>query len=77
LVVREGLGATVAGLGAGLLAAVFLTRLMRSVLFGVDPLDVFAFAAAPLVLIPIAVIACLLPASRAAQTDPIEALRNE
>jgi putative ABC transport system permease protein len=77
LVVREGLGATVAGLGAGLLAAVFLTRLMRSVLFGVGPLDVFAFAAAPLVLIPIAVIACLLPASRAARTDPIEALRNE
>jgi len=77
LVVREGLGATIAGLGAGLVAAVFLTRLMRSVLFGIGPLDVFAFTAAPLVLIPIAVIACLLPASRAAQTDPIEALRNE
>ena len=77
LVVREGLGATIAGLATGLVAAVFLTRLMRSVLFGIGPLDVVAFAAAPLVLIPIAVIACLVPASRAAQTDPIEALRNE
>jgi putative ABC transport system permease protein len=77
LVVREGLGATIAGLGAGLVAAVLLTRLMRGVLFGVGPLDIFAFAAAPLVLIPIAVAACLLPATRAAQTDPIEALRIE
>jgi putative ABC transport system permease protein len=77
LVVREGVGATMAGLAAGLVAAVLLTRLMRSVLFGIGPLDIVAFAAAPLVLIPIAVVACLLPASRAAQIDPIEALRNE
>ena len=48
---------------------------MQSVLFGVGPLDLVAFAAAPLILIPIAVVACLLPAARAARTDPIEALR--
>jgi putative ABC transport system permease protein len=77
LVVREGLGATMTGLAAGLVAAIFLTRLMQSVLFGVSPLDLVAFAAAPAILIPIAVAACWLPASRAAQTDPIEALRSE
>ena len=47
---------------------------MQSVLFGVGPLDLVAFAAAPLILIPIAIAACLLPASRAARTNPIEAL---
>jgi ABC-type lipoprotein release transport system permease subunit len=47
------------------------------VLFGVGPLDLVAFAAAPFILIPIAVVACLLPAARAARTDPIEALRSE
>jgi putative ABC transport system permease protein len=77
LVVREGLGATTTGLAAGLAAAAGLTRLMQSVLFGVGPLDLVAFAAAPALLIPVAVVACLLPAIRAAQTDPIEALRSE
>jgi ABC-type antimicrobial peptide transport system permease subunit len=77
LVVREGLGATMTGLAAGLVAAIFLTRLMQGVLFGVSPLDLVAFAAAPTILIPIAVVACWLPASRAARTDPIEALRSE
>ncbi len=77
LVIREGLGATVAGLACGLVAAALLTRLMQSVLFGVGPLDVIAFTAAPLILIPIAVAACLLPASRAARTNPMEALRSE
>jgi putative ABC transport system permease protein len=77
LIVREGLGATVAGLAAGLVATAFLTRLMQSVLFGVGPLDFVAFVAAPLVLIPIAVVACLIPAGRAAQTDPMDALRSE
>jgi putative ABC transport system permease protein len=77
LVIREGLGATTAGLVLGLASAAGLTRLMQSVLFGVGPLDLVAFATAPFILIPIAVVACLLPAARAARTDPIEALRAE
>jgi ABC-type lipoprotein release transport system permease subunit len=77
LVVREGLGATIGGLVVGLAAAALLTRLMQSVLFGIGPLDLVAFVAAPLVLIPIAVLACLIPARRAGHTDPMEALRSE
>jgi ABC-type lipoprotein release transport system permease subunit len=65
------------GLVLGLVAAAGLTRLMQTVLFGVGPLDLVAFAAAPLILIPIALLACLLPAGRAARADPIEALRSE
>ena len=61
----------------GVAGALALTRLMQSLLFGVGPLDLVAFAAAPALLIPVALVACLIPASRAAQTDPLEALRSE
>jgi putative ABC transport system permease protein len=77
MVIREGLAVTLLGLGAGLIAAAALTRLMRGVLFGVAPLDPMSFMAAPFLLIPVAVLACLIPASRAARTDPAEALRTE
>jgi putative ABC transport system permease protein len=77
LVVREGLTTTAIGLCLGLLGAAALTRFMRSALFGVAPLDVVAFAAAPVVLAVVAAVACLVPASRAAATDPAEALRTE
>jgi putative ABC transport system permease protein len=75
LVIREGLAVTALGLAVGLVAAAALTRLMQGVLFGVTPLDAASFVTAPLVLLPVAVAACLLPASRAARTDPAEALR--
>ena len=77
LVVREGLTVTAIGLAVGLLGAAALTRFMQGVLFGVAPLDVLSFIAAPIVLAVVAVAACLLPASRAASTDPAEALRCE
>jgi putative ABC transport system permease protein len=77
LVVREGLGVTVVGLGIGLLGAALVTRFMQSVLFGVTPLDAASFASAPALLVPVALAACVLPARRAATVDPAEALRRE
>src|SRR4051812_36487623 len=77
LVVRDGLLVTAAGLVVGLAAAAAITRLMRGVLFGVAPLDAVSFLAAPAVLVPVAVVACLVPALRGARTDPAEALRSD
>ncbi len=77
LVLREGLTLTVAGLAIGLGAALGVTRLMESLLFGVTPLDAVAFTAAPLALLVVAAAACLIPSERAAAADPAEALRSE
>jgi putative ABC transport system permease protein len=77
LVIREGLLVTIAGLALGLGAAMLLTRLMSGLLFGVQPIDAPSFIGAPLVLLIVALIACLLPARRAARVDPAEALRAE
>jgi ABC-type antimicrobial peptide transport system permease subunit len=77
LVLRQGLGVTAAGLALGLAGAAALSRLLESLLFGVEPLDAVAFAAAPLLLLAVAILACLVPARRAAAVDPTEALRCE
>src|SRR5262245_44221624 len=77
LVVGDGLRVTAIGLAVGIVAAAALTRFMRSALFGVEPLDVASFLAAPIVLGIVATIACVLPARRAASTDPAEALRTD
>jgi ABC-type lipoprotein release transport system permease subunit len=50
---------------------------MQSVLFGIEPLDPVSFTVAPVVLLLVAGVACLVPAMRAASTDPAEALRCE
>jgi len=76
LVTREGLTVTTYGLVAGAIAAVILARALRGLLFGIAPLDPVAFAVAPLVLLPVAVLACLLPARRAAGSDPAVLLRE-
>jgi putative ABC transport system permease protein len=77
LVIRQGLRATAIGIVIGLAGAAVLTRLMRAALFGIAPLDPVSFALAPMVLVPIALAACLLPAARAAAADPAEVLRAE
>jgi putative ABC transport system permease protein len=77
LVLREGLTATGAGLAAGMLLAALLTRAMASALFGVTPLDLVAFSAAPVILLAVACVACLVPAQRALAGDPLDALRAD
>jgi predicted permease len=77
LVLKQGLGTTIVGLAIGIAGAAALTRLMSQLLYGVEPLDVLSFALAPTVLLGVAIAACLVPARRAAATDPAEALRGD
>jgi putative ABC transport system permease protein len=77
MVLNEGIRMTLAGVIFGLLAALALTRLMASLLFGVRPTDPMTFAAVVLLLMAIALLACFIPARRAANADPIVALRYE
>ena len=74
---RQGLRPAVVGAIIGLGIAAIATQLLASVLFGVPPLDVVSFAAATLGVLGLASIACYLAARRAAQVDPVQALRAE
>ena len=77
MVLRQGLELTGAGVVAGLLGAVALTRVMASLLFGVSTTDLVTFPAVPLVLIATAMLATYVPALRATRVDPVVALRDE
>lgn len=74
-----GQGMTLAGIGVavGLIAAIALTRLMSSLLFGVQAIDLFTYAAVSGALLSVALIATYLPAQRAAAVDPAITLREE
>lgn len=76
-VIGQGFGLTAAGLVAGLAGASALTRLMRSMLFGVEPTDPATFAGVALAIAAVAAIACFVPAHRASRVDPLVALREE
>jgi putative ABC transport system permease protein len=77
LVVREGVILAGIGLGLGLVGAYFVGRAMQSMLFGVRPLDVVAFLSVGFVLMTAALLACYLPARRAAGIHPMQVLRME
>jgi predicted permease len=77
LVVGEGMVLAAIGTAVGLTAALGLTRLMASLLYGVRPADPATLAAASLLLAGIALLACYIPAWRATKVDPLVALRYE
>ena len=75
LVLSRGLRLTIAGIAIGGAAALLLTRLMGNLLYKVSPRDPIAFGLALIILLAVALIACLLPARRATRVDPVQALR--
>jgi putative ABC transport system permease protein len=77
LILVQGMKPALAGIGAGLMGAAFGTRLLGGLLFGVGAGDPLTFVSAPLVLLAVAAIACLIPAMRATRIDPTLALRRE
>jgi putative ABC transport system permease protein len=77
LVMKRGLSVALVGMAIGIAAAFALTRLMSSLLFQVRAVDPFAFGAVAVALLLVALLACWIPARRAARVDPITALRSE
>jgi predicted permease len=77
MVLRQGGRLAVVGIALGLGAAAGLTRFLQRMLFGVEPLDAITFAGAALVIGAVAIVACTVPAFRAARVDPVTALRQE
>lgn len=77
MVLRQGLRLTLAGLAVGMVVAFVLSRVISSLLYGVSPTDPLTFVGVSLFLAGVALIACYIPARRAAKIDPMEALRYE
>lgn len=77
LMLREGMGLVLVGLGLGLAGSFALTRVMRGMLFGVTPTDATTLVGVSGVLMAVALLACYFPARRATKVDPLVALRYE
>ncbi len=77
LLLRQGMALMLVGLAAGLAGAFVLTRFLEGMLFGVTARDPMTFGGVPLLLAAVALLACWMPARRAARVDPMVALRYE
>ena len=75
--VRYGLSLCVMGILIGAVAAAALTRLMKSLLFGVAPMDPMTFAAVPVILLVATLAASYLPARRVSAIDPVKCMKAE
>ena len=76
LVLTQGLRTAAVGVAIGLAAAVFLTRYLQTLLFGIGTHDTMVFVLVPVVLLIVAALACYVPARRATAVDPMVALRD-
>jgi ABC-type antimicrobial peptide transport system permease subunit len=77
LVLKRGMGLAAIGVARGLGLSTFLTRFIATLLYGVQPIDGLTFAGVSMVLLSVALAASMAPAYRAAQTDPMNTLRNQ
>jgi predicted permease len=77
MVLRESTGLAIVGIAAGVAAALALTRLVKTMLYGIQPYDPATMAAGVLILLAVALAASWIPARRAAGVQPMEALRHE
>jgi len=77
LVIGQGMKLALLGTAMGLAAALALTRVMRSLLYEINPTDPLTFAGVSLILLLVALLSCWLPARRASRVDPLVALRAE
>jgi putative ABC transport system permease protein len=77
LIASDGARAVVPGVVLGVAGALLLTRTMRTMLYGVAPTDLLAFAGGLAALLAAAILACVVPARRASRVDPMAAMRSE
>ncbi|MGH9743436.1 MAG: ABC transporter permease, partial [Candidatus Acidiferrum sp.] len=74
---KQGAGLIAIGVAIGIVLALFITRLMASMLFGITPSDLPTFLSVTALLFAVALAACYIPARRATQVDPMQTLRYE